>query len=135
MPRSERVLPRCAPLADGDRKLSSYEVHLPYPARRRNSRQHGESRHSGPGRPSGRTSHPTPSHTLTDKHGKRTSRNIWRKQHAGSNCGAVTNAPGDNGTRGREASPWHFFTSVSHATLSGPGLWPLRGPVRSSDSG
>jgi hypothetical protein len=31
MPRSERVLPRCAPLADGDRKLSSYEVHLPYP--------------------------------------------------------------------------------------------------------
>jgi hypothetical protein len=98
MPRSERVLPRCAPLADGDRKLSRYEVHLPYPARRRNSRQHGESRTLRTRPPVGTYLAPNTKSHVGTQHGKRTSRNMWRKLHAGSNCGAVTNAHGDNGT-------------------------------------
>ena len=98
MPRSERVLPRCAPLADGDRKLSSYEVHLPYPARRRDSQQHGESRTLRTRPPAGTYLAPNTKPHVGTRHANGQVETLWRKQHAGSNCGAVTNAHGDNGT-------------------------------------
>ena len=111
MPRSERVLPRCAPLADGDRKLSSYEVHLPYPARRRNSRQHGESRTLRTRRPPGRTSHPTPSHTL-----------------AHNTANGQVETCGVNSMQGRTAapSPTHTATTAPEGGRQVRGFFYLR---------